>query len=153
MNCDTTRYLNPAAKACPSFFACSDSSTRPAVAITVSSKNTNRLNRSRVKTMPDSAITATSQTAIARRPSPSRVSFSVSAENRPVRLISRVSAASARPMRRLIANGGAVPAVKISTAAASLLAKVHSQPAEIQLMQRQRDQRDAVGEAALLLLQ
>ncbi len=84
--------------------------------------------------MPDSAITATNQTAIARRPSASRVSFSASAENRPVRLISRVSAASARPMRRLIANGGWVPAVKISTAAVSVLAKVHSQPAEIQLI-------------------
>jgi hypothetical protein len=33
-----------------------------------------------------------------------------------------------------MANGGSVPAVKISTAAASVLAKVHSQPAEIQLM-------------------
>jgi hypothetical protein len=56
------------------------------------------------------------------------------AENSPVRLIKRVRLASASPMRRLIANGGWVPAVMISTACASPVASTQTQLAETRLM-------------------
>ena len=50
------------------------------------------------------------------------------------KVISRLRTASARPMRRLIAKGGCVPAVKISTGPAPPQAKAQTQPADTQHM-------------------
>ena len=128
MTCETIRYLKPAVTAHLSSLR----STRPAEAMTISSMKTKTLKTSRVMTRPLSAMTRTSNTAMARRPCSISASCMTSAEKKPVTVTRDRTAASGRPTRRLMAKGGWTPAVMMSTG-----------PMTPRFMQEQRRQGDA----------
>ena len=120
ITCETIRYLKPAVTA----HLFSERSTRPAEAMTISSMNTKRLNTSRVITKPLRAMIRTSSTAMARWPYSIREARITSAEKNPVAVTTERTLASARPTRRLMANGGGVPAVMMSKGAAMPVASI-----------------------------